>query len=134
MQRHHRPLAEADEEGVAGAEPGLRPQLVEETGEHLARPRHAGDAADGAVEIEREPLVAERVLGTGLGRVGRDEQRLGQRPAPVAAEVDEVVAVGAVAVQQDHELAGHAARRRRQHRAGKFLRQSGVPSVSRIRA
>ena len=46
--------------------------------------------------------------GAGLGRMRRDEGGVGQQRLPLPADVEEVVAVGAIAVQEDDEAAGGA--------------------------
>src|SRR5262249_9629970 len=64
----------------------------------------AGPAFIGITEGEREPLSANRRLAAGLGGMRGDEGRLGQEPLPRPADVNEVVTVGAVAVQEHDKL------------------------------
>ena len=113
MQRHHRPLAEADqsEARIVEAEPG---EFGVEKGVER-RPRR-NDAAPaliraarvvGREDVEPEPLPARRRAGAALGRVRRNESGVGQQFPPLPAEFDEVVAVGAIAVQEhDQPLGG----------------------------
>ncbi len=50
-------------------------------------------------------MPADRRLTARFRRVRRDERRMRQQTLPSAADLDEVVAVGAVAVQEHDELA-----------------------------
>src|SRR5690606_26920672 len=59
-------------------------------------------------EGQREPLAADRRLAAGLRRMGRDEGGFRQQTLPGAAEIDEVVAVGAIAVKENHQPLGRA--------------------------
>ena len=70
---------------------------------------HAGGGEPGIEPRDAEPLVAHRIALAGIGRVGRVEHDVGHQRRQHRREPDQVVAVGAVAVQQDHEVAGRAA-------------------------
>ena len=59
-------------------------------------------------EGQRKPLPADRRLAARLGRMRRDESGLRQNLLPSAADLDQVVAVGAIAMQEDDELSGRA--------------------------
>ena len=65
----------------------------------------ADPALVGIAEGQREPLPADRRLAAGLRRVRRDEGGVRQQALPGAADLDQVVAVGAIAVQEHDELA-----------------------------
>src|SRR5260370_3938956 len=105
MQGHHRTLAEADERERRGRQIAALELGVEEACKDGRRLVDTGPAFIGIAEGEREPLPANRRLAAGLGGVRGDEGRLGQESLPRPADVDEVVAVGAVAVQEHDELA-----------------------------
>ena len=62
--------------------------------------------------IDAEPLPAHRRLGAGSRRIGRDEGCVRQPLPPRMADVDQIVAVGAIAMQQHDELSGGAGERR----------------------
>ena len=104
MERHHGALAEADQREVEAGKLMPRQLGVEKSVE--ARPRRF-DAAPALVRIaegEAEPLPAHGSAGAGLGRMGRHEGRVGQPALPLPPDLDQIVAVGAVAVQEDDEL------------------------------
>src|SRR5690554_3680776 len=105
MERHHRSLRKAGENGVGRAEAGLGPKVGEETGDDRLGGLGADEPREVAVrlEVERKPLIAERIAGADLGRVGRNEDRVGEAVAPELAERDEITSVRAVAMQQDYE-------------------------------
>ena len=54
--------------------------------------------------------------------MGRHEGRVGQRGLPCPPELDQVIAVGAIAMQEDDELARRPARARGEPRAIEFCR------------
>src|SRR5690606_39264642 len=68
-------------------------------------------------ERERKPLPADWRHAAGLRGVRGDEGGVRQQRLPGTADVDQVVAVGTVAMQEDHELAGRLARTRLEPRA-----------------
>ena len=115
MQRHHRALAEADEREARIVEAEAGELRVEERVDRGPRGDGAAPALRRAARVvgrgaaQGEPLPAHRRSGAALGRVRRDERRLGRQRAPLLAERDQVVAVGAVAVQENHELPSGAA-------------------------
>ena len=102
---------------------------IEEGVERRARPVDAAPALVRIAEGQRKPLPPDRRLAAGLRRMRRDERGVRQQRLPGAADVDQVVAVGAVAVQEHDQplgLAGCAAQAavRRVHRprlAGHFV-------------
>ena len=110
MQRHHRALREADQRGLALVEPVLGHRLVEEGIDERRGAAHAGQRERRIEARDAEPLVAHRIALAGIGRVGRMEHHVGHQRRQHRREPDQVVAVGAVAVQQDHQMAGLAAR------------------------
>ena len=113
VERHHRALAEAHQREVALAEPERREPRVDVGVERVCR---AGDAFGHTCRrpvAEAEPLPPHRRHVAGLRRVGRGETGVGYEPPPGLGEADQVVAVGAQAVQQEDQLArGPAACRR----------------------
>ena len=108
MQRHHGALAEADQRQRRGRQVAALELGVEEAVEHRRRLVDADPALVGIAEGERKPLPAHRRLAARLRRVRRDEGGLRQQPLPGAADLDQVVAVGAVAVQEHDQLARRA--------------------------
>src|SRR5881227_1540050 len=105
MQRQHRSLTEADERKCRGRKVAPLELGVEEAGEDGRRFVDAVPAFIGIAEGEREPLPADRRLSAGLWRVRRDERGLRQEVLPGAADLNEVIAVGAIAVQEHDKLA-----------------------------
>ena len=71
-----------------------------------SRPRliDSDPALIGIAEGQREPLPPDRRLPARLRGVRRNERRLRQQRLPGAADLDQIVAVGAVAVKKDDEL------------------------------
>src|SRR5690606_30392753 len=113
IERHHGALAEADEERLRRPEFGARPDVTKAL-EHSGS-GHGNtlcDALDHVVEVDRKPLVAEGILSAAGGRVWREEQGVGEEFGPVLAEADEVLAIGAVAVEDEDELVWRVARAR----------------------
>ena len=95
--------------------------------------RRCAHARRGDCRIEprdAEPLVAERIALAGVGRVGRMEHHVGHQRRQHRRQPDQVVAIGAVTVQQHHEVAGRAAVVRPVGRTRElghsFLLQSGM--------
>ena len=108
MQGHHRALREADQRRLAFVEPVLGHLLIEEGIDVGRRAAHAGQGQLGIEARDREPLVAEGISLAGLRRVGRIKDHVGHQRPHYRRQPDQVVAVGAVAVQQDHHVAGLA--------------------------
>ena len=110
MQRHHGALAEADQRQrrrrqVAASELG-----VEEALEHRRRLADAGPALVGIAKGERETIAGRSAPGrTAPARAAR-RRRPRAAVLPGAADLDQVVAVGAVAVQEHDQLARRAER------------------------
>ena len=117
VQRHHRALAEPHQREVALGEPQRREPRVDIGVERVCGPRDAIRHASGRAVAEAEPLPARGCHVAGLRRVRRGEAGVRQEPPPGLGEADQVVAVGAQPVQQQHELAGRAACRRRPFRS-----------------
>ena len=83
----------------------MAPKLrVEERIERGARLCHAFPALAGLTHGESEPLPADRAHRDALRRIGRDKSRLWQETLPLAAELDEVLAIRSIAVQQHDQL------------------------------
>ena len=80
---------------------------VEKGVEHRRGGVDAGPALARIAEGERKPFAPDRRLAAGLRRVRRDESGVRQQALPGAADVDQVVAVGAIAVQEHDELLAH---------------------------
>src|SRR5438034_8081207 len=133
MQGHHRALAKADERERRGRQIAALELGVEEARENRRRLVDAGPAFIRIAEGEREPLPADRRLGAGLWRVRGDERGVRQQALPGAADVDEVVAVGAIAVQKHDELARRA-RARFEPRTIELRHCLSSPKLARRRA
>src|SRR5262249_10575498 len=79
-----------------------------DTGTSLRPP---GPGFVGIAKREGKPFASHRGLAARPRRMRRRERRLGQERLPGAADVDEIVAVGAIAVEKHDELAGLACTR-----------------------
>ena len=112
MQRHHGALAETDQSERRSRQPMAAKLGVEKP---LQLRRGLVDADPAFVRIAEgqcEPLPADRSLPARLGRMRRHECRLRQQLLPGAADLDEIVAVGTIAVQEHHKLPRRAGARR----------------------
>ena len=118
MQRHHRALAETDQRELRiveakplefGVEEGVdRAPRLDRAVPALGAPRRDRQAAGWRARTTAGPSTRRAALG----RVWRDERNLGHERAPLTAKLDEIIAVGAIAVQEHHQLAGSAGGRR----------------------
>jgi hypothetical protein len=108
MEGHHRALAEAEQHHLFGQQILVHHQRVEKGVEvgggchQAALGLFLGRAVDPR---DREPLQAEGHAGDALGGVGGDEQSIGKMLGQRIGEAEEVVAIGAVAVQEHHRRA-----------------------------
>src|SRR5581483_1225237 len=105
MKRHHGALAEADERQRRRRKLAAPELGVEEAFENGCRLVDAGPSLLGVSKGERKPLAAHGRLSARTRRVRRSECRIRQQALPGAPEVDEIVAIGAVAVEKDDKLA-----------------------------
>ena len=117
MQRHHRALAETDQRQFRIVEPKPLEFGVQKGVDRAPRLDRAVPALGASARIVRRPVGEGEPLPAhprraALGRVWRNEPNLGHERAPLTAELDKVVAVGAVAVQEHNQLAGSAGGRR----------------------
>ena len=104
VQRHHGALAEADQGELRRRQLVAREFRVEEGVEARTGQVDAAPALVRVAEGEGEPLPAHRRHPAGLGRMRGDEGGVREPALPLPADLDQVVAVGAVAVQEDDEL------------------------------
>src|SRR4051812_49167851 len=111
MQRQHRALAEADQLQRRRRQLAARELGIEEFVEAGTRGVHAGPALVRVAEGQVEPLLAAAALAAGFGCMRGNEGGLRQQWLPGAADLDQVVAVGAIAMQENHELPGRTALR-----------------------
>ena len=109
VKRHHGALAEPDQRQLLVREPVAGELGVEEGVEHRRGAAHAGGDALEVAQGKREPLPADRRLGAGFRRVRGYEGGVRKDRLERAADIDEVVAVGAIAMQEDHQALGRAA-------------------------
>src|SRR5262249_27432799 len=72
--------------------------------QHWRRLIDAEPAFVGIAEGQRKPLLADRRLPAWLRRVRRNKRGVRQQRLPRAPDLDEIVAVGAVAVQKHDKL------------------------------
>ena len=121
--------------------PWLKPTSASAVGGRLRRPSSAsrkrsrtGAAVLAPVQRSFGSRMASgnhcRPVGAcaaGIGRVRRHEGGVRQQRLPGAADIDEVVAVGAIAMQEDDELARGAARLRLQPRTVELSRHWRFP-------
>ena len=105
VEREHRTLGESDQRELTRAEGGGPEFGVEEGVQHRQARLDPCQQRRRPPIPEREPLPAERRHVAGLRPVGCDEGRVRQALGEHGCEADQVVALGADAVQQDHELA-----------------------------
>ena len=126
MKRHHRALAEADQRKPRRIQPVPRQLSIEEL---IERHRGAGNAGGKHVRVharQAEPLAPGRILLARARRMGRRKGRIRQQVLPHPPDLDEIIAVGAIAVQQ-HDERVCSARLRRDARPIKRLCQIFPP-------
>ncbi len=104
MQRQHGALAEADERQPIVAEAITGKLGIEKLIETELRLIHPWPEFRFVTQRERKPLPPDRRLRARLRRIRRGEGRIGQKILPLLAKSDEIVAVRAVAMQEDDEL------------------------------
>ena len=113
-QRHHRALREADQRRARSRRGRASCSASSINASSIgAAARTPASTRRRAAVLDAEPLIAVRRHVARKGRVGRDELGLGQQPRPIRREPDQIVAVGAEAVQQDHQAVRLAAGERR---------------------
>ncbi len=112
VEGHHRTLAEAHESERSLVESAPGELLVQKGVERRAGGVDAAPALVRVAREQREPLSPHRRHRASLGRVGRDEIGVGQKGAPMPADLDQIIAVRAEAVEKDHELSRLAGFRR----------------------
>ena len=112
MQRHHGSLAKANERQRRGRQAVTGKFRVDKTVQHWRRLVDPDPTFVWIAEGERKPLPADRRLSARLGRMRRYERRVRQGWLPNFADLDEIVAVGAVAMKENDKLSrGPGARR-----------------------
>ena len=109
VQRHDSALGKADQHQLVLGQPVLGQLGVDEGVEDGRRRPGAGEAGLGGEVLEAEPLEAGGRHVEGKGCVGRDDEGAGQGPLKERGQPDQVVAVGADAVQQNGQLFGRPA-------------------------
>ena len=103
VQRGHRALREAEERAALGGEAALVALGVQERRDVGGGPLHPLEQRVVAAVHQAEPLPAHRRHVAGLGCVRREKGGVRQITPQHRRQADEVVAVGADAVQEDHE-------------------------------
>ncbi len=104
MKREHRPLAEADQSQLAVVEAVTIEFGIKKGVENRSRLVDPGPAFARVAHGQTEPLAPAWDLAAGLRRVGRDKGRVGHQIPPLLADRDQIIAVGAIAVQKYDEL------------------------------
>src|ERR1019366_8809552 len=104
MQRHHGALAETDQRQRRRWQLPAREFGVEETVERGRRLVDAGPALARITERQGKPFAPDRRLAATVRRMRRYEGGVRQQASPSAADLDQVIAVGAIAVQEHHQL------------------------------
>src|SRR6266436_153292 len=120
MKRHHAALAESNQGQRAASQVAALEFLANKVLEGLGGLVDAGPTLVLVPESERKPLPPGRRLTARLGRVRRHEGGVRQEILPGASEFDEIVAVGAITMEEDDELAGWSAGARGKARPGEF--------------
>jgi len=116
-ERHHGALAETHQPERVGAKIEALKLGVEKGFERGRGARHTADHLALIAKGEVEPLPAHRRHAARLRRMGGGEGRMGQERGPFAPQADQVVAVGAIAMEEYDELPRRAPRRRRKTRS-----------------
>ncbi len=113
IQRHHGALAETDQgKPIIGQGEAFQTLIEKPIYDQRRLSGGGGDFIRIAV-LKAEPLASRRVRIANIGRVGRHEVGVGQNLRPGLGETDEIVAVGAPAMEEDDQpLRGGAIRRR----------------------
>jgi len=106
MQGHHGALAETDKHEAVGGKPIAREFIIDEAIDGRLSRHHAAPVFAGIAHRQRKPLQAAVHAGDGLGCVGCNKNSLRQPAPPTVAERNQVVAVGAVPMQQHHQGRG----------------------------
>src|ERR1700733_8464985 len=104
MQSHHRALAEADERERLRWQPMTRQLGIDEALQYRGRFVDADPALIWIAKGQSKPLASDRRLPASFRGVRRDERRVRQQRLPGAADLDQIVAVGAIAVEKNDEL------------------------------
>ncbi len=104
MQRHHGALTEADERERRRRQLLAGKLGVKETLQYRRGLVGANPALVRIAERQREPLPPDWRLTAGLRRMRRDERRLRQQLLPGAADLDQIVAVGAITMKKHDQL------------------------------
>src|SRR4029079_306332 len=127
-EREHGALTEADKsEGARGELHALK-FGIEKGIHHRARLGNAVHNLARIAERQIEPLPSHRRHAAWLWRMGGDKRGMRQRPRPFAAQRDQVVAVGTIAVKEHDELFGLTTGRRGYPRSVETRRQAQAPS------
>ena len=108
MQRHHGSLAETDERELAVVKARRLKLGVKKGVEAGLGGVDAPPALVGIAHGEGKPLPPRGRHAAGLGRMGGDEGRLRQDALPLLANINQIPPIGAIAVQEDHQLPGRA--------------------------
>src|SRR5262245_37552532 len=123
MERHHRALTEPDKCQRRRWKIATLRLGVEEALEDRCCLVHTRPALVRIPECQRKPFAAHRRLSAGARRVWRNECGIGQQALPGAPNLDQVVAIGTVAMKKDHQLAC-ASRARLKARSVEFSHSS----------
>lgn len=103
MQRHHGALTETNERKAILAKPMTGELLIEKLIEDRRRIDHAFAQPPLVDAGERKPLPPRWCLTGWLWRVRRYKRGVGHQRRPQPSDVDEVVAIGAISVQENDQ-------------------------------
>ena len=106
MQRHHGSLTETHDRKFRIIQSRRCEFCVQKSVDRRPRRGRAAPALVRVAHRQREPLTTGWRHGAAVRRMRADEQRVRQPALPLLADLDQVVAVGAIAVQEDHKLFG----------------------------
>src|SRR5262249_7074177 len=106
VQRHHGALTEADEGQPLRTEPKAGKLAVKKALHYRPGGFHAARVFLPIAPRQGEPLEAAEHAGDRLRRVGGEEGRVGQPLLPAGGQLDEILAVGAIPMQQDYQRSG----------------------------
>jgi hypothetical protein len=101
VQRHHRPLAKANNGCFEGSEFGACKLGIDKFVENRCGCFHACKKVFGRPISDTEPLTPHWCHVAWKWRIRRDELGVGQEFGHVGRETDEIVSIGAQTMQQD---------------------------------
>ena len=108
MQGHHRALAEADQRQTVMVEAQSIKLRIEKRVERRPCSRHPAPTLGRIAHRERKPLSAHWRHAARLWRVRRYKDGIGEPVLPLLAQLNQIIAVRAIAMEKHHEVLGFA--------------------------